>query len=339
MTSPGGWSERIGRRVKLRDLHILLSVAQTGSMGKAASGLAVSQPVVSKAIADLEHALKVRLLDRSPRGVELTLYGREVLKCGTAVFDELRKGVEALEFLSDPGCGELRVGCTEPLAAGFVGTIVSRLTRQFPRASFKLITADPFGLRDRELQQRSVDLVVTPTESMASSQDVHVEVLFDDRQVIMAGANSKWARRRSLRLGDLMKERWFAPPPDSPIGGYIADCFRAAGFELPRARVTSFSVPLCFRMVEQEGFLAMLPISMLAEDTPWRLRTLHVEAPHVPRPTGILTLRNRTLTPLAEEFIAAARMSAKPLAKTGRYPSSFFSSSRNAGAISSRSSA
>jgi DNA-binding transcriptional LysR family regulator len=65
-------------------------------MGKAAAELGVSQPVVSKAIADLEHALKVRLLDRSPQGVQLTLYGREVLKCGTAVFDELRKGVEAL---------------------------------------------------------------------------------------------------------------------------------------------------------------------------------------------------------------------------------------------------
>src|SRR5438270_683014 len=136
MASPRDWSERIGRRVKLRDLHILLSVAQTGSMGKAAAELAVSQPVVSKAIAELEHALKVRLLDRSPQGVELTLYGRGVLKCGTAVFDELRKGIETLEFLSDPTSGELRIGCTEPLAAGFVGTIISRMARRFPRTSF-----------------------------------------------------------------------------------------------------------------------------------------------------------------------------------------------------------
>src|ERR1043165_9887114 len=118
MAQPRDWTDRIGRRVKLRDLHILLAVAQTLSMGRAAVDLSVSQPVVSKAIADLEHALKVRLLDRSPQGVELTLYGREVLKSGIAVFDELRRGVETLEFLSDPSSGELRVGCTEPLAAG-----------------------------------------------------------------------------------------------------------------------------------------------------------------------------------------------------------------------------
>lgn len=319
MTPRRDWSDRIGRRVKLRDLHILMAVAQTGSMGKAAVDLAVSQPVVSKAIADLEHALKVRLLDRSPHGVELTLYGREVLKCGTAVFDELRKGVATLEFLSDPGAGELRVGCTEPLAAGFVGTIVSRMTRQFPRASFKVITADPFALRERELAQRNVDVAVTPAERMPPDQDLAVEVLFDDVQVVMARADSKWAHRRRISLDELIKERWFAPPSDSPVGAYIADCFRAAGLDPPRPQVTSFSVPLCLRMVEQEHYLAMLPISMLAEGAHWHLRRLRVEIPRVSRPTAIVTVRNRTLGPLAEEFIASARVFAKSLAKgTGR---------------------
>ena len=313
--TPRDWSDRIGRRLKLRDVHILLAVAQTGSMGKAAAELGVSQPVVSKAIADLEHALKVRLLDRSPQGVQLTLYGREVLKCGTAVFDELRKGIEALEFLSDPTSGELRIGCTEPLAAGFVGTIISRMARRFPRASFKVITADPIALRDRELQQRNVDLVATPMEGMAPSQDIEVEVLFDDRQVIVASAKSKWARRRSLSLHELMKERWFSPPLDSPIGAYIADRLRAADLEPPHPHVTSFSVPLCLRMVEQEGYLAMLPISMLADCKHARLRMLHVNAPHVSRPTGILTVRNRTLGPLAGEFITSARAFGKSLAK------------------------
>jgi DNA-binding transcriptional LysR family regulator len=59
-------------------------------MGKAASDLAVSQPAISKAIADLEEALGVPLLDRSPQGIEPTNYGRALLKCRTAVFDDLR---------------------------------------------------------------------------------------------------------------------------------------------------------------------------------------------------------------------------------------------------------
>jgi len=307
MASHRDWSDRIGRRIKLRDLHILLAVTKAGSMGKAATELAVSQPVVSKAISDLENALGVRLLDRTAQGVELTLYGREVIKCGTAVFDDLRNGVKALEFLSDPTAGELRIGCTEPLAAGFVGAVVERLVRKHPRASFQIITADPVALKTRELQQRNIELAVTPTERMEPDPETDIEVLFDDRQVIVARKNSKWTRQRGLVLRNLMAERWFLPPIDSVIGLYIAECFRAAGLEPPRARVASFSIPLCLRMVEKENFLAMLPVSMLMHGEHSRLRLLRLKAPDVPRPTGIVTLKNRTLGPLAQLFITSAR--------------------------------
>ena len=73
------WDDRIGRRLKLRDLHILLAVVQCGNMSKAARQLSVSNPVVTKAVADLEHTLGVRLLDRTPRGVDLTSMGAHSL--------------------------------------------------------------------------------------------------------------------------------------------------------------------------------------------------------------------------------------------------------------------
>ena len=83
------WNDRIGRRIKLSDLHILLAVAQSGSMAKAAKELAVSHPVVSRSIGVLEHTLGVRLLERNPHGVELTEYGRAMLNRSHAAFDEL----------------------------------------------------------------------------------------------------------------------------------------------------------------------------------------------------------------------------------------------------------
>src|SRR5262245_10392468 len=80
------WTERVGRRVKLRDLHVLLAVANSGSIARAAEHLAISHPVVSRTISDLEHALGVRLFDRRSHGVEPTMYGRAFLDCGIAVF-------------------------------------------------------------------------------------------------------------------------------------------------------------------------------------------------------------------------------------------------------------
>src|SRR5258706_16382168 len=116
-------SDRIGRRMKLQDLHVLMTVVQAGSMGKAAQRLNTTQPNISRSIAELEHALGVRLLDRHRQGIEPTEYGRALLDCGVAVFDDLRQGVKNIEFLNDPTAGEVRIGSIAPLATSFVSAV------------------------------------------------------------------------------------------------------------------------------------------------------------------------------------------------------------------------
>jgi DNA-binding transcriptional LysR family regulator len=127
------WDDRIERRLKLRDLHIFMMVVQQGSMGRAAKHLAVSQPVVSKAVSDLERTLNVRLLDRTAQGTEPTLYGSALLRSGTVVFDDLRRGVKEIEFLADPTAGEVRIASLEAMNASFIPAVLGRLMRQFPR--------------------------------------------------------------------------------------------------------------------------------------------------------------------------------------------------------------
>jgi DNA-binding transcriptional LysR family regulator len=133
------WDDRVARRLKLRDLHVLRTVARLGSMGKAASQLAVSQPAISKSITDLECVLGVRLLDRSRQGVEPTPYGAALLKWSAMVFDNLRQGVEELDFLADPAAGELRIATTEVASAGLLPAIIDRLSRQYPRIVFNVL--------------------------------------------------------------------------------------------------------------------------------------------------------------------------------------------------------
>src|SRR5205085_4602585 len=113
-------TDRIDRRIKLHDLQALMTVAQAGSMGKGAQLLNTSQPAISRSIADLEHAVGQRLLDRSRRGVELTKYGRALLNCGSAMFDDLRQGLKQLEFLADPTVGEIRIGGNEAIVVGLL---------------------------------------------------------------------------------------------------------------------------------------------------------------------------------------------------------------------------
>jgi len=311
------WAERTGRRIKLRDLRILLAVAKTGSMGKAAAALAVSQPVISKTISDLEHALSLRLFDRSPQGVETTMYGRALLKWSVAVFDDLRQGLKELEYLTDPSAGELRIGSNEPMAAGFVSTVITRLLRQHPRLVFHVVPADAFTLVNRELRERSVELVVAPTAGLKTEAEMNVEILFDDRRVVMAGAGSKWVRRRKIALEDLINEPWVLPPLDSIPGMEIAELFRASGLEPPRAQVVSWSIPLHHRMLATEQFITILPLSMLRLGKHLPFKILPVELPTNVRlrPTGIVTLKNRMLGPVAQLFIDCARQTAKALSR------------------------
>src|SRR5882757_7326656 len=112
-------SDRIGRQMKLHDLHVLMAVVQAGSMNKAAGLLDTTQPAVSKSIGELERAVGVRLLDRNAQGGEPTACGRALLDGGTAVFDELRQPVKNIDFLADPAAGEVRIGSTPSLAESF----------------------------------------------------------------------------------------------------------------------------------------------------------------------------------------------------------------------------
>src|SRR5215213_3125418 len=103
-------SDRIGLRMKLQDLHVLMAVVQAGSMSKAAALLNTTQPAVSRSIAELERTTGVRLLERHPQGIEPTAYGRALLDGGVAVFDDLRQAVKNIQFLADPTAGEVRTG-------------------------------------------------------------------------------------------------------------------------------------------------------------------------------------------------------------------------------------
>jgi hypothetical protein len=139
-----------------------------------------------------------------------------------------------------PAAGELRIGCTETMAAGFATAVIDRLSRQYPRVVFQLVPGDRDTLLSRELRQRTIDLAVAPTMGLSPEGDTEMEILFNDQFVVMAGSPTKWIRRRKLVLADLLDELWVLPPPESLPGQYIAQAFRAGGFQPPRAHVVSF---------------------------------------------------------------------------------------------------
>ncbi|AMN42033.1 LysR family transcriptional regulator [Rhodoplanes sp. Z2-YC6860] len=305
------------RHIKLQHLEILCAVAQRGSMGKAAKQLAVSQPVISKAITELEHRLAVQLFDRSPQGVEPTNYCRALLKRTVALLDDVDAAVQEIRFLGDPNSGELRIGSTEPLLAGIVAAAVESLWRDYPRVALHTIQADTATLLNRDLPERRVELAVIPIIGTKLRDDLEATKLYDDFWHVVAGADNPLVRRRKLTLADIADEPWCATPLDTTIGSLLIQAFRVEGLPPPRLRFSSVMSPmLVTRLLQQNRMLAVIADSLLSHFYAGRMpvKKLPVALRAPPFGVALVRLKNRGLTPVGEIFMQCAREVAKPLA-------------------------
>jgi len=316
--APQAWESRIGRRLRLRDLHILSVVVQWGSMARAASQLAMSQPAVSESIASLESTLGVRLLDRTARGVEPTRYAHALLKRGTVVFDELMQGVRDIEFLANPTVGQVRVASGDASSAGLLAPVIDRLSRSHPEIVVRVdpSSAEPLGYP--ELRERRVDVVLARISKSFAQGDLDAEILFDDPSRVAAGLRSPWARRRKVTLDELVEETWTLTS-DKVIRALIDEAFRSRGLDPPREKVSASSMLLRSRLLATGRYLTVLPDSVLRYNArQWSLKALPVDLGMKPMSVTILTLKNRTVSPVVQLFIEQVRAVARTTFSSSR---------------------
>lgn len=313
------WHNQIGRRLHLRQLHVFFVVTQLGSMAKAARQLGVSTPTVSEIIADLEHAVGVRLLDRDQKGVEPTSFGRALLRRTLVAFDELRQAIKDIELLDDPAAGEVRIACPLGIAFSVMPYLFERFSKRYPHVliQFDEVTADSTTRDLRALRDRKYDLLLgrggpsleaeeTPTH------DLNIETLFDDQLVIVVGAKSKWAAARphSIELADLVDEPWIMQAPQTGNHRILAQAFKARGLAMPRANMVTLSMSVISHFLANGPFITAIPQSVARFSA---LKTLPVKLPVRPWPVNVVTLKNRSVSPAAERFIACAREFAKAM--------------------------
>jgi DNA-binding transcriptional LysR family regulator len=309
------WDSQIGRRLRLRDLHVFSTVAQDGSMSKAAARLGVSTPTVSEVIADLEYGLGVRLLDRSPKGVEPTRYGDALLKRTLTVFDELKQSIKDIEHLADPATGEIRIA--SPLAITFtiIPHILERFVKKYPRVALHLdeVTSSSTRHDFQDLRDRKYDLVLGRGGSLLaepSTDDLNTEVLFNDQLVIAAGPKSKWAARRKIDLAELVDEPWIMQGPQTWNYRNLAAACQARGLAMPRASLTTLSMSVIKHFLAGGEFITSMPRSVALFSS---LKVLSVDLPTRPWPVYVATLKHRTMSPVAARFIECARDFTKPM--------------------------
>jgi DNA-binding transcriptional LysR family regulator len=302
------WDDRIKRRLKLRDLDMLIAVAEAGSMGKAAERLGTFQPNISKAIVDLEHTLGVRLLDRGPQGVAPTPYAVALIARTRAAFNELKQAVRDIENLADPGAGELHIAGSEAIIAGIFPAVIDSLSQQYPKLVFRVRSVMTDLPEYRALREREVEFIVGRIPRLEGEDDLELDTLFADPLVIAAGTTNRWTRRRGIRLAELIDEPWVVAPPDRYIGALHAGLFRSNGLEPPRHAVVCTSLHMNDALLATGRYLAIYSrsrIQLAAKRLSIKILPvgLSPQSSHI----GIVTLKKRTLSPMAELFIRRMR--------------------------------
>ena len=186
--------------LNLHHLRIFATVAERGGFSRAASALRISQPAVSKSVAELERQLGTTLIDRSGRTTTLTAAGtvlftraRELFAVEQSAEDELRslKGLEG---------GVLRIAASTTVVNYLLPAYLARFHDAYPRVTLRVASANTRDVARAMLGRRAdIALVEGPVEH----ERLETLPWREDELVVIAHPGHTLAQRRRLRLADL----------------------------------------------------------------------------------------------------------------------------------------
>jgi len=237
-------------RVRLHDLRTLIAVAQARGMRKASQTLHLSQSAVSRVAGDLEAVLGVRLLERSPRGIEPTPFGEALVRRAKAVFDEVQGALRELDHLATPRV--VRCGW-----AAWRRCTPASLARRCRRCCASIrACASRWGqgrapdLIGHFLTERLMDFVLARPYRTPLPAGIDGEPLFRDHMHVVVGRSNPLAHRRRVALSDLCDEYWILSRneliPESPV----SEAFAAQRLEMPTRVISSGSLMARYNLID-----------------------------------------------------------------------------------------
>lgn len=242
-------------------LQHLLAIARTGSLGKAASSLGVSQPALSTSIALLEKAVGGAVLVRSRKGAKLAPLGQTLLKHARAMELLLdRASKEAALSLADVG-GPLVIGASPVAAASIVPAAILRMERTLPRLAVTVLEGVDDDLIAR-LTTGEIDVLISPLARGGAIPDIEETPLVRGPMTVIMRPANPLARHRVLKFDQLVGAEWVLPTPGSALRRRLEAVFLLAGVPLPAHTVATNSISGVKALVRRSDRVAIMAKEM-----------------------------------------------------------------------------
>jgi len=302
--------------IKLRHLQLLVALDEFRHLGRTAEFLSVSQPAVSKVLAEVEKMLGMTLFTRSTRGTEPTAAGESLVRFARSVLAQYDVTRDEIEAVASGAAGRVRVGSMGATLPVLLAQAVARLKDRSPRATVLIEEGDLTHLLPR-LRLSELDLIVGRLEPAYAAPDLVTEALYEEPMVAIVAPAHPLARKKKVGWADLAAYPLVLPPPWASLRVKIEQAFFRHGQQPPADIMESSSYLAVTTFVAQRqaaGFVARSVGRQMHAEGRFHVLAMDVEV-ELP-PVGLITLRERRLPPSVTELAACLRETAQDIVQS-----------------------
>jgi DNA-binding transcriptional LysR family regulator len=293
----------IRANIKPRHLQMLVSLDDLRNVGKVAASLNITQPAVSKALAELERGIGLRLFERTALGVHPTAYGECMIRHARSVLGNLARARDELRDLQQGSSGKVAVGALPAAAPSFLPRAVALFKQRAPGTTI-FIREGTMDTLLPELRGGKLDLIVGTLPHSGAGRDLDEKLLFEERTTLVAGRTHALTRRRKLAWTDLVDHPWVLPPVGSLLRDPLEQAFERHGVPMPINAIESLSVHVIVMVLQLTDALACLSSEVARHyQELGQITILPLELPRLVRSVGVTWSRARPPSPGATLLI------------------------------------
>lgn len=305
--------ERVSTRLKLKQLRLLVAIAEHSSILHAAEELYISQPAATKLLKDLETDFNVRLFDRTNRGVVPTEFGEALVRHGKLILAQISHAAQELDDLNEGLGGRVVVGTLLTASAQLLPKTIEQIHQQRPNVS--IVVRD--GTNDflmPLLHTGELDMVVGRLAEYRYREDLLQEVLFTEQVVIVCRADHKWAKPGKTTLEELLQCDWILPPRQTTLRRQIEKEFFDKGLPPPSNPVECVSFLTNRALLLETDMIGIFPYHVVQKEVErGELAVINCPLKISNSPVGVSYRSEASLSAAAKEFLISLRDAAKTL--------------------------
>jgi DNA-binding transcriptional LysR family regulator len=252
-------AQRLENVMDTRLLSRLVTVAELGSINRAAEHLHISQPALSKSIRLLEDHFSIDLLHRGPRGVNLTTYGQTVVLHAKAIDAELRKLDREIDILRNVSIGEVNVGVLP--GPGFISHVLTMATLRLVKSAPCISVNYQLGSCENLLQplrQGDLDFIVTNIVDDDTTDDLVKEHLFQNRGAIVVHPGHSLSKQPVTTVADICQYPWAVLFENSNMETMLRQMAKEAGTQFDRTVIRNNSSVFVKSTLMQSDFVGLI---------------------------------------------------------------------------------